>query len=123
MFDDKEPTTEMQTRVLIAFALSAMVLLFVPVVAWAIYGTGVTAGSYWEAIRHPLISGVVAGAVGWFVQMLCRNVLTPIPLLTLEVGVSLPIYAGVLLFVMGQKDFYFDLVKQIIQRRQAPAEA
>jgi len=103
---------------------AAMVLLFVPVVIWAKHGTGITARKYWDAVKQPLISGVVAGAAGWLVHMVYGKSLAPIPLLAIELAISGVVYFGWMLFVMGQKDFYFDLVKTILQRRQAaPAES
>jgi O-antigen/teichoic acid export membrane protein len=106
----------------VAFGYSAaMVLLFVPMVAWATHGTGITALAYWNSVKQPLISGVIAGAAGWLVQFWSHGALTPIPLLALEVGISLSVYAAILLFIMGQKDFYVDLLGQLFQRERALA--
>ena len=99
---------------------AAMVLLFIPVVAWAIHGTGITARAYFDAVKHPLAAGFCGGIAGWLVQNACRSRLTPIPLLTVELGTAALVYAFMLLFVMGQKDFYFDLAAQI-RNRQRPA--
>jgi hypothetical protein len=102
---------------------AAMVLLFIPVVIWAKHGTGITSRNYWDAVKQPLISGVIAGAAGWLVHAKYSDTLSPIPLLSIELGVSALVYFGWMLFVMGQKDFYFDLVKTIVQRRRVvPAE-
>jgi len=103
---------------------AAMVLLFIPVVIWAKHGTGITSRNYWDAVKQPLISGVIAGAAGWLVHAKYSDTLSPIPLLSIELGVSALVYFGWMLFVMGQKDFYFDLVKTIVQsRRVVPAES
>ena len=52
------------------------------------------------------------------------NTLSPLPLLSIELAISAVVYFGWLLLVMGQKDFYFDLAKTIVQRRQAvPVES
>jgi O-antigen/teichoic acid export membrane protein len=103
---------------------AAMVLLFVPIVIWAKHGTGITSRNYWDVVKQPLISGVIAGAAGWLVHMVYGDTLSPIPLLSIELAMSAVVYFGWMLFVMGQKDFYFDLVKTIVQRRQAdPAES
>ena len=109
----------------VAFGYSAaMVLLFVPMVGWAIHGTGIKPRDYWDSIKQPLMSGAIAGAAGWLVRFLFHAALTPIPLLTLEVTISFLVYAGILLFVMGQKDMYVDLVGQLFQRRRAlPAQS
>jgi PST family polysaccharide transporter len=108
----------------VAFGYSAaMLTLLVPIVAWATYGTGITARAYWHSIKHPLISGTIAGACGWLVQSAVRGALPPIPLLALEAGISFAVYAGVLLFVMGQKDLYFDLFGELFHRKPALADA
>ena len=103
---------------------AAMVLLFIPVVIWAKHGTGITSRNYWDAVKQPLISGVIAGAAGWLVHAKYSDTLSPIPLLSIELVISALVYFGWMLFVMGQKDFYFDLVKTIVQsRRVVPAES
>src|SRR5207245_6184001 len=44
---------------------TAMVLLVVPIVAWAKHGTGMTAWDCLNSIKRPLVAGAVAGAAGW----------------------------------------------------------
>jgi len=97
---------------------SAMVLLFVPVVKWATYGTGITTRAYWNAIKRPLCAGFLGGLAAWLLREWYANKLESLPLLVLELTISCVVYAGVLLFVMGDKDFYFDLAKQILPRKQ-----
>jgi O-antigen/teichoic acid export membrane protein len=97
---------------------AAMALLFFPVVAWAIHGTGITAAAYWDAVKRPLMAGVCGGFIGWLVQSFWQRSLAVFPLLCVEVGVSSLLYVLILLFVFRQKDFYFDLVRQIVSRRQ-----
>jgi O-antigen/teichoic acid export membrane protein len=94
---------------------AAMVLLFVPIVAWAKYGTGITAGAYWDSVKRPLTSGAIGGGAGWLVQVFFHSALAPAPLLALELTVSFAVYGGLLLFIMGQKAFYIDLAKQILK--------
>ena len=102
---------------------AAMLLLFVPIVAWATHGTGITASAYWDSIKRPLMAGAVAGGAGWLVRFFFQSALAPVLLLSLELTISFPVYAVLLLFVMGQKDFYADLANQILKRREAsPAE-
>ena len=102
---------------------SAMVILFVPVVAWAIHGTGITANMYWNAIKRPLCSGFLAGLIGWGFRYFFSAALKPLPLLVLEFGVSFLVYVAVLLFVMGEKELYFDLIKQLLPQKRKEAVA
>jgi O-antigen/teichoic acid export membrane protein len=97
---------------------TAMVLLWVPLVAWAKHGTGVTTADYWACIKRPLMAGVGGGVAGWLFKFVCASVLAPAPLLAVGLSISLGIYATLLLFAMGQKAMYIDLVKQMFQRRQ-----
>jgi len=97
---------------------AAMVVLFLPIVAWATHGSGITLRAYWEAVRPPLISGAMAGGCAWLVHTWSKVGLRPIPLLILELTVSALIYSGIMLYVMRQKEFYFDLVKNILQQKQ-----
>jgi PST family polysaccharide transporter len=103
----------------VAFGFSAaMALLVVPIVAWWMYGTGITAGDYWDSVRRPLISGFIAGAAGWGLNAAWGEVLSPLPRLTLGMGVLFGVYAVVLLVIMGQKGLYDELLKQAFQRNR-----
>jgi O-antigen/teichoic acid export membrane protein len=97
---------------------AAMLLLFVPIVAWATRGTGITAVSYWDSVKRPLIAGVIGGGIGWLLSLLFRAALAPIPLLAVELTTSFAVYVVCLLFVMGQKEFYVDLVRHLMRRSQ-----
>ena len=100
----------------------AMLLLVVPLVAWAKHGTGISTADYWDCIKRPLIAGLLGGAAGWLFKFACHGALAPIPLLLAEVTIAFGVYALVLLFVMGQKDMYVDLLRQLFQRnRPVPA--
>jgi PST family polysaccharide transporter len=101
---------------------TAMVLLFVPVVAWAIYRTGITIGDYWGAIKSPLISGFLGGVTGLVVKVALHNALPPLAMLIFGLALSFAVYAVVLLFVMGQKEMFADLLSHLFQRnRTLPA--
>ena len=100
----------------------AMLLLLLPLVGWAKYKTGITTADYWNSIWRPLLAGVLAGAVGALLTFTLESALKPIPMLALGLIVSFGAYAGILLFVMGQKGFYLDLLKHLL-RRNEPAAA
>lgn len=100
---------------------TAMVLLAVPLIAWAKHGTGITFGDYWDCIKRPFAAGVLGGLAGWLVQFFFKEALTPLPLLALEMIAFSAVYAGLLFFVMGQKDFYVDLARHILRPSEASA--
>lgn len=96
----------------------AMLLLFVPIVAWATRGTGITAVAYWESVKRPLVAGLIGGGIGWLLSFRIGAALAPIPLLAVELITSFAVYVVCLLFVMRQKEFYVDLVRHLMRRRQ-----
>ena len=103
---------------------SAMALLFVPVVAWATYGTGITARAYWDAVKKPITAGALGGVVAWLFRLSIANNLAPLPLLAAELTISSLAYAAILLFVLGEKEFFWDLVKQLgLGRRSESVQA
>lgn len=102
---------------------AAMLLLSVPLVAWAKHGTGVTTGDYFNAIKNPVIAGAAGAAVGLVFRLTVRSVLSPLALLVSGVTLSFAVYACILLFVLKQKSTYVDLFNQLISRnRPAPPE-
>jgi O-antigen/teichoic acid export membrane protein len=100
---------------------TAMIALVVPLVLWALRGTGITVGHYWRSIRPPLVSGVVAAGTGWLAHLALAGAMSPIPLLALELATFLATYAGILLFVMEQKDLYLDLLGYLWRRPELSA--
>ena len=97
---------------------TAMVLLIVPCVVWAIHGTGMTMSDYWDALKRPLVSGVMAGVAGLLLKLTGEAALAPIPLLIAGLALMAGVYAFALLVVMGQKDRYVDLLRQVLQRKR-----
>jgi O-antigen/teichoic acid export membrane protein len=96
---------------------AAMLLLWIPLVVWAKHGTGVTAADYWDCIKRPLIAGAVGGVAGWLFKSACQGVLTPPLLLITGLGISFGVYALLLLYAMGQKAVYADLIRQLAHRK------
>jgi len=91
---------------------AAMLLLWIPCVAWAKHGTGVTAGDYLDCIWRPLMAGLVAAAAGWVFRYYCHDLVLPGVLLVMELVVSFGLYALLLLFAMDQWKVYRDLFLQ-----------
>jgi O-antigen/teichoic acid export membrane protein len=100
----------------------AMVLLVGPLIAWAKHGTGISWGDYWDCIKRPLFAGILGGAAGWLIKLAWHGTLASIPLLTLELIASFGVYALLLLFAMGQRAVYADLLNHLLRRNYgAPA--
>jgi O-antigen/teichoic acid export membrane protein len=102
----------------VAFAYSAvMVLWVVPHVAWCVHGTAVSLRDVAASVIRPLACGVVAGAVGYAVRLMCADFLSPLLRLVLENIVLAVTFFTVLLFVTGQKALYVDLLRGLTRGR------
>ena len=84
-------------------------------IVWAIHGRGITVGDYWRSARKPLMAGLLATVCGRAVKVGLTGIIHPIVLfigdLTLRRGVL-----WALLFGMGQKDLYMDVVRHALKR-------
>lgn len=101
----------------VAFSYSAVLTLWViPLIAWCVHGTVVSFRDILLTVSRPLVSGIVAAAVAFAVQFFCLQSLTPLPRLILEGTVLLGVYLGMLLYVMGQKPIYVDVIRGMRKR-------
>jgi O-antigen/teichoic acid export membrane protein len=103
---------------------AAIALLSLPIVAWAIHGTGIRMRDYFETVSRPLLAGLVAGLAGWLTKAPLVALLPAEPklqaVLVLLCGSAFvcAVFAFMLLIVLGQRDMYVDLARQAIQRRR-----
>jgi len=106
----------------VAFAYSAvMVLWLVPVTVWSVHGTVVSVRDIVNVASRPLVSGAVATAVAFGVCTLCG----PSHWARLILGgtVLLGTYLGMLLYVLGQKAYYVDLLRNLTRRPSVEEDA
>jgi len=99
---------------------SAMALLFPVIVVWAIHSTGITLADYWESVRRPLVAGLAGGIAGYALKLQCQQSLAPVALLAAGLTVAFGVYVWLLLYPMGQKTVYMDLVNQLLRKNPAP---
>lgn len=95
---------------------SIMVLSAVPLIAWCVHGTVVGLRDIFSTASRPVISAVVAAPVAYCVQRWCHSSPQLMRLL-LESAALGAVYAIMLLYVMGQKAFYFGLVRALLTRQ------
>lgn len=101
----------------VAFAYSAaMMLWLVPHIAWCVHGTMISLRDICSVVTRPLLSGIVATAFASGLQFFYGHLLSPLPRLILGVTLLLGVYLGMLLYVMGQKAFYLDLLRGLRRR-------
>ena len=96
----------------VAFAYSAaMALWLMPHVLWCLHGTAVKPREFLKACYPPALASIVAAAAVFGARYFLDS--PGQPMLRLLVGslVMAAVYVWMLLFVMGQKAFYFDLLR------------
>lgn len=96
----------------VALAISAMKLLTViPLAAWVTHGTVVHLRDILVAISRPLLSGITAAAVAFALRGTPVQALPTVARLVIGLFVFGVVYLGMLMFVMKQKELYFDLFR------------
>jgi PST family polysaccharide transporter len=100
---------------------AAMTLWALPHIAWGVHGTPISFGDVMKVMIDPLLSGAVAVALTLGVQLLCSQWL---PFFRLFLGVTLLLgtYMSMLLYGMGQKTFYMDLLRGLLKRPSVESE-
>jgi PST family polysaccharide transporter len=101
----------------VAFAFSAMMTLwFVPHIAWAIHGTSISLRDIFRTASRPFLAGIATGGLSYGMRLLYGQLLSPFLRLVLGGGIMLVLYLWILLYVMGQKSFYYDIFLRLKMR-------
>jgi PST family polysaccharide transporter len=96
----------------VALAYSATMLLWIiPVILWAVHGTGISFRDIVLVVSRPLVSVTVAAGIALASRLLYGHLLSVLPRLVLENAVLLGIYFALLLFVAGEKALFLDLIR------------
>lgn len=90
---------------------AAMSLWLVPHIIWCLHGTVISPRDLFLAISRPFVSGVVAGLCAFAIQHYFGPSLGAFVRLFLGGGIVFTTYILVLLFVLGQRSFYLDLLR------------
>jgi len=102
---------------------AAMVLWLLPHVTWTLRGSPVTPLELFGAAGRPALSACVAAGVALLVQSYLSPLEPEFLRLALAGGVMAAVYPCMLLFVLGQKDLYVDLLKTIRTSSATPMAA
>jgi O-antigen/teichoic acid export membrane protein len=106
----------------VALAYStAMLLWVVPHMIWCVHGTAVSFRDLVQALGRPLLSALLAAAVAEGAVLLWAEAWTPLARLLLGGTVLVVVYLATLMYAMGQKQFYVNLFKELVARRQPSA--
>jgi O-antigen/teichoic acid export membrane protein len=102
----------------VAFGFSAMMLLWVvPHILWSVRGTMVSPREMFQAMSKPFCAGIMAGAITFGAQLFYDQMISS-PYVRLILGGMLlsGLYSGILLWILGEKTFYFDLLLTLMGR-------
>ena len=98
--------------VALAFSV-AMTLWVTPHIIWCLHGTVVSVWDLLSIIARPLLAGIMAAALTVLLQSFCDQFQSHLLWLAFAGGVMFILYALILLFVFGQKDFYLEILKNL----------
>ena len=96
-----------------------MTLWVVPHLAWCVRGTVISLRDILVVVSKPLVSGAVAMALAFTMQLWYGDMLRPLPRLLLGSTIMVVAYIGMLFYVMGQKRLYLDLIQGLRKRSSA----
>jgi PST family polysaccharide transporter len=101
----------------VALSSSVMMVLWVlPHIAWCLKGTRIAPRDVWLVVSRPFLAGIVAGTSVLVVQLCFGQSLPPFARLVLGGSALFGVYVWLLLWVMGQKSFYADLLLSLRKR-------
>jgi O-antigen/teichoic acid export membrane protein len=96
----------------VAFAYSAVLILWAaPLIVWAVRGTAISFRDCVLVVSRPLVSCAVAAVIAIGLQFFYGPSLHVLPRLVLSVTVLFAVYLAMLLYVMGQKPLYVNLIR------------
>jgi O-antigen/teichoic acid export membrane protein len=101
--------------VALGYSLS-MGLWVIPHILWCIHGTMISFKDILRVLSRPVLSGLVAAGLPLALQVMYGDRLSPLHRLLIGCILFLSGYLGMLLYAMGQKAFYVDLVRGLIRR-------
>jgi hypothetical protein len=88
-----------------------MVLLIVPMIAWAKHGSPISSGDIMQAVSRPFISGFMAAALTFGILYLFGESMSPFTRIFTGCGILFGVYIVILFYIMRQKEVYIDLLR------------
>ena len=98
---------------------AALTLWIVPHLMWSFHGTVVSFQDVMKVVSRPCISGAVAAVCALGTTSLVNPGISPLMTLLVGGAVLVAVYVWMLLFVMGQKTFYLNLLRDL---KNTPSE-
>jgi O-antigen/teichoic acid export membrane protein len=101
--------------VALAFS-SAMLVWLVPHILWSVHGTPISARDLIAAVGRPFLSAALAAVVGYSAQRYSADMPHAVLRLALGGSAMFAAYLFILMFVLGQKDSYLELIRGLRPR-------
>jgi O-antigen/teichoic acid export membrane protein len=108
------------TGVALSYSI-AMTLWLVPHIVWCLHGTMISPLELARTVWRPFLSGIVAAILVFWLKRQFGPSVGPLPRLILGGSVMLAVYLSMLMLVLGQRAFYWELVKGL--RKSPGAES
>jgi len=107
----------------VALAYStAMTIWLIPHILWCIHGTNISFQDIMNVVKKPVLSAGVGAFVAFLVLLQFGQTLSPFLRLAAGCGILFGIYTFILLYVMGQRSFYIDLIRGLGKRATVDEE-
>lgn len=108
----------------VALAYStAMGIWLIPHILWCIRGTNISFLDILNVVKRPVLSAGVGAVLAFGAQLQYGRLMSPLLRLVSGCGILFGAYVLMLLYVMGQKTFYMDLVRGLGNRTPADEKA
>jgi PST family polysaccharide transporter len=93
---------------------AAMVILILPMIVWAMHGTGISAMELVNAATPPLLSAATAALIATGLQRMWLHQFSPLLRLVLEVGALFTAYVVILFNQKGQRTLYLPMIRDVL---------
>jgi PST family polysaccharide transporter len=101
---------------------TAMTLWLVPHMLWALRGTVISPRDIVLVVSRPFFASIIAGGIAFGVHRYISDWSSPFLRLSVSGGTMVFLYLFIFMFVMGQKEFYFDLLRGLKGTRYSAQE-
>lgn len=102
---------------------TAMTLWLVPHMLWALRGTVISPWDIVLVTSRPFFASIIAGAIAFGVHYYISNWNSAFLRLAISGSAMVVLYLLTFLFIMGQKEFYFDLIRSLKGARYSAQES
>ena len=92
-----------------------MTIWFVPHVMWCLRGTAISLKDLAAAVIRPVVATAIAAGLAYGAQLHSAGLSSTFLRVMIGATVMLTAYLGILMFVLGQKRFYVDLLRGLLK--------